>query len=162
MTSTCIRLCLLFALTLALGGPARSETPPQPPALPDAPWLAGALCPAPEAAGTGRELPSLQATCTAQCPDTGGSVTVNCAGTCTAQDQDCDAGIRGQARCNDGSQTKQCGECVTCDAITECPDGTQLFCWGWGDDCLGGSGLCFVRCDGVYQFCPGHQGQIFC
>jgi hypothetical protein len=48
-----------------------------------------------------------------------------------------------------------------CSKSTVCPDGTVLYCDGT-TFCFGGDGTCFVRCDGVTQWCPGHVGQKSC
>lgn len=157
---------LSLALCLAVA-PAALAEPGQPAA--EAPAVSPALLFADSVPGTcnlARDRgeipdPSAQATCSAQCSDTGGSVSVTCSGGCSAKDQDCDAGIRGYAKCDDGSQYNRCGECP-CSAYTLCPDGTELYCEGSDGDCLGGPGLCFVRCNGQYQFCPGHFGEIQC
>jgi hypothetical protein len=104
--------------------------------------------------------PSAQADCTAQCQD--GS-TVTCSGSsCSADDYDCDTGERGQ--CTGSSGTRYCPvpDCSTCSVSITCPDGTWLSCSSNENDCEGFQGLCYVRCDGIYQFCPGHFGEVFC
>lgn len=115
-------------------------------------------CPAPSAA-TGKSGPSeTDSFCQADC-ENGSTISVNCSGSCRAVDQNC-PDVRGHVECN-GTVTARCPVCDTsCQVSRECPDGTFLFCQG--KDCLGGNGLCFVRCDGVYQFCPGHFGEIIC
>ena len=158
---------LSLVLCLALTPVAWAE-PGQPvgeaPALSPAALFADSVPGACQVAKDRGEIPDpgAQSTCIAQCGDTGGSVSVTCSGVCSAQNQDCDAGIRGYAKCNDGSQQKNCDPCVQCYAYTLCPDGTELDCWGWEPYCIGGPGLCFVFCKGQYQFCPGHIGQIEC
>lgn len=96
--------------------------------------------------------------CEADCED-GSTISYNCSGTCTATDQNCPS-VRGQVTCN-GTVVRRCPVC-SCTVTTPCPDGSQLQCSSSNNDCVGGPGLCFVRCDGVYQWCPGHVGQIFC
>lgn len=105
-----------------------------------------------------------QGSCTASCNDMGGSVTVSCTGTCTIVDQNCNAGVQGYVACQGGARA-DCTPCQWCTAETFCPEGGSVSCGTWGepfDDCQGGNGLCFARCDNQYQFCPGHFGQIAC
>lgn len=110
----------------------------------------------------GAEPLAITATCTASCTDTGGSVSVSCSGTCTAVDQDCDSGERGYVQCN-SNPPKYCAACVPCFAETFCPEGGSVYCTGWGaGNCMGGMGLCFVKCNDDYTFCPGHIGEIIC
>lgn len=119
-------------------------------------------CPTPSAAigGTASQDADALAFCQADCED-GTTISVNCSGSCQAVDQNC-PNVRGHVACN-GTITDRCPICETpaCQAERECPDGTYLFCQGTSE-CLGGNGLCFVRCDGNYQFCPGHFGEIIC
>jgi hypothetical protein len=110
------------------------------------------------------QVETAQGSCSASCGDMGGTVTVSCSGTCTIVDQDCDAGVQGYVQCQGGARA-DCAACQWCTAETFCPEGGSVSCGTWGepfDDCQGGNGLCFVRCDNQYQFCPGHFGQIAC
>ena len=98
--------------------------------------------------------------CRADCED-GSTISTNCSGTCTATDQNC-PGTRGQVTCN-GTVVARCPACDnSCTVTNVCPDGTFLQCSSSSGDCIGGQGLCFVRCDGVFQWCPGHEFEIAC
>jgi hypothetical protein len=159
-------LSFLLALFLGLlGSAAGLAAEPAPPGSDAAPAHAepGLCMPADSLnAGSARE-PQIQSQCTAYCYTTGGSVTVNCPySSCSAYDQNCPS-FQGYAKCNDGSQIQYCGACPqSCYVARECPDGTYIDCTSNSGDCLGGGALCFVRCDGVYTFCPGHEGEIIC
>lgn len=93
------------------------------------------------------------------------------AGHCTAHTTCADGqeiSCEGHSTCSRDSDSVTCdGETTSCDdggstctASTTCPDGTFLSCEG--QTCDGGGGLCYVQCDGSYQWCPGHEGEIFC
>jgi hypothetical protein len=105
---------------------------------------------------------STEGSCTATCGDMGGTATVSCTGTCTIVDQDCDSGARGYVYCNTTGARADCTACSWCSAETPCPEGGSVSCGMWGDDCIGGSGLCFAKCGNQTYFCPGHFGQIAC
>ncbi|HET9227557.1 MAG TPA: hypothetical protein VFR31_12875 [Thermoanaerobaculia bacterium] len=108
---------------------------------------------------------STQGSCTAQCGDMGGTASVQCQGTCTIQDQDCDSGVRGYVQCHGTSARADCPVCESCSAETPCPEGGSVWCgpvWGYAYDCTGGPGLCFAQCKNQFYFCPGHWGQIIC
>ena len=98
-----------------------------------------------------------KATCTAQCGG-GTSVTVNCSGTCTAVDRNCDNRQQGYAKCTGGSQVN-CPDPCPCWADTPCPNGSWVWCMGY-DHCVGGPGYCFAMCDGVATWCPGETGFL--
>ena len=105
-----------------------------------------------------------EADCSASC-GSDPSVSVWCAGGCSAQDRNCAAYQRGYAQCNGGVK-KYCSKTckkppVKCVARTVCPGNTTITCTGT-QTCFGGDGLCLVSCDNVVTFCPGHQGQLVC
>jgi len=106
----------------------------------------------------GTNLDMAKATCTADC----GAlpiVTVRCPGSCVAVDRSCP--IRGYAKCA-GEAAVYCEEPCTCFAETYCPEGGSVYCYGTGDECLGGDPLCFVQCNDQIEFCPGHEGELEC
>ena len=96
---------------------------------------AGAACPQPqESLDLPGQHPGVYMSCsaTATCNDTSGSV--NCffegsGGSCTFQNQNCAAGVRGQVNCN--GTIKQC---------PQCPCGTPNCC------ICGATGDCFACC----------------
>lgn len=96
--------------------------------------------------------------------DCGSSIiSVDCQGDCEAIDRNCAAGERGRVKCN-GTTTSICPTCPvqSCTVGRFCPDGTYIECTSTAGDCLGGGELCFVRCDGVYTFCPGQPAKLIC
>jgi hypothetical protein len=88
------------------------------------------------------------------------SVSISCPGNCVAVERDCPS-ERGYVQCIGGAKKYCSKDCSPCFVESFCPEGGSVYCTGY-DECMGGLGLCFVRCDGVYDFCPGHEGQILC
>lgn len=158
------RVCLFVILGLAL---LATGTQAESPSAQDLAFLSFLGAPArctTAALGGGEPVDpgaSTDASCTAQCNDTWGSVSLTCADGCTAVDQNCAAGEQGYVQCASGT-IKQCGECTPCSATTDCPDGTILYCEGWGNTCEGGQGLAYVWCGDYMEWCPGCEGQDYC
>lgn len=159
-------LALLISTGTALANDAAAAPSPEPAAP-----TAEQCQPADLAEGTldprGSAL-ELSTFCRATCAN-GSTISYTCNGTCSATDQVCSGGsqtVQGKVTCN-GSTVRTCSSSLcdtsnTCTASTTCPDGTPLQCSSSSGDCVGGNGTCFVGCDGVYQWCPGHEGKFLC
>lgn len=92
-------------------------------------------------------------TCTADCWD-GSSVTCDEGPSCSAQDSDCNSGIRGY--CEDGSGRTYCPICPSsgCTAATFCSGGPGSSIECSGDNYCNQAFGCWVYCDGVTTWCP--------
>ena len=137
----------LFLSLPVLGSSARAQEAPASTAAAET----AASCQLPAAVQQAVGDPIAPASCTANCTE-GPDVTVNCSGTCTAVDQNCNVNQRGYAQCSGGSRQY----CASCSGGGSC---TQFFCepndWCTTDaDCCGiygGSGFCYFG----YCQCPG-------
>lgn len=121
------------------------------------------LAPAPAAAGKAEkpEVAENKMLCVANCGagSVPWSVSTNCSGTCTAVDQNCDAGVRGYVECNGVKQ--YCQPCERCVAWTNCAGSGYFECEGWTCNSHGHI-MCNIMCDGWHYWCPGHEGEELC
>lgn len=164
------RCVFLLALSLCWTLPLAAEEAAAPAAEPTAPMDTTEQCrPADLAESTLDPGGSAQETatiCEAFCGD-GTRLRVNCNGTCTATDQQCSGGsqtVAGKVTCNNVT-TQTCPEsaCHFCRVETTCPDGTILSCQASDQfSCDGGDPFCYVTCDWVTEWCPGHFGEELC
>ena len=98
-------------------------------------------------AAKGPAVDQSKSTCsaTASC---GGTATVSCNGTssCSAQDRNCDLGIRGQVTCD--TVTTQCSQACSCGTVFCCQCDATGDCFACCR-CGGGSpGSCIISCGG--------------
>lgn len=150
----------LFALILSAGAALADDATP----APEPAATAAEQCQPADLAkstldprGSAQEVSSF---CSVDCGTT--TISVNCNGNCGAIDRNCAFGQRGRVTCN-GTTTSVCPDpCPVVCPETHCPDGTILQCPPGTSDCQGGGGLCFVQCDGAFQWCPGHVGKFRC